>query len=59
MKKCVSRGFVQLIVAVTKEEASRLDGLFERGLQNEVPDLELIGPDKIMEIEPNCRVGLA
>ena len=54
----VSCDYVQLIVAVNKEEASRLDGLFERGLQNEVPDLELIGPDKVMEIESNCRVGL-
>lgn len=45
----------KLIVAVTKEEVPRLDALYERGLQNYVKDLELIGPEKIREIEPSCR----
>lgn len=45
----------KLIVAVTKEEVPRLDALYERGLQNDVKDLELIGPKKIREIEPSCQ----
>ncbi len=43
-------------MALNEEQANRLDGLFERGLQNEVPGLELVGPEKIREIEPNCQV---
>ncbi len=46
----------QLVVAVDQEESDRLDGLFERGLQNEVPGLKLVGPDEIKEIEHNCVV---
>ena len=36
---------------------ARLDGLFEKGLQNQVPDLRLISGKEIKSIEPNC-VGL-
>ena len=43
-------------MATTPEEISRLDNLHERGLKNEVPGLEVVGPEKIMEIEPHCRV---
>ena len=49
---------VQLIVAVNPEEDARLGGLFERGLQNEVPDLRLVGPEEIQEIEPICQVNM-
>ncbi|CAH1791251.1 unnamed protein product [Owenia fusiformis] len=45
----------KLVVATNEEENSRLGGLFERGLQNEVPDLKLIGPDEIKKIEPFCK----
>lgn len=47
----------KLIVAVNKEEETRLNGLYERGLQNKVPDLKLIDGSEIKKIEPNC-VGL-
>lgn len=55
---CFNDSVLQLVVAVNQEEAGRLGGLFERGLQNEVPGLQLVGPDQIVEIEPNCRVRL-
>lgn len=47
----------KLIVAVNQEEVSRLDGLFERGLKNNVRDLKLVDAKGIKMIEPNC-VGL-
>ncbi|XP_002741111.1 L-2-hydroxyglutarate dehydrogenase, mitochondrial-like [Saccoglossus kowalevskii] len=45
----------KLIVAVNQEQASRLDGLYERGLQNNVKGLKIIGPEEIREREPYCR----
>ena len=48
----------KLIVAVDQEQAQRLDGLYERGLKNQVPDLKMIQGDEIKRIEPNCVVGL-
>ena len=48
----------KLIVATNPEQVSILDGLYERGLQNNVPDLKLIGKNEIKEIEPNCVVGV-
>jgi len=47
----------KLIVATNPDEVSRLQGLLERGIQNEVPGISIIGPEEIREIEPNC-VGL-
>lgn len=47
----------KLIVATSPEEVARLDNLYERGIKNEVPDLKIVGPEEIKEIEPNC-VGL-
>lgn len=49
----------QLIVAVEKEEIPRLEGLLERGNQNGVKDLRMLGPKEIKEIEPNCEVNNA
>ena len=49
--------FVQLIVAVNAEQVSRLDNLYDRGVKNEVPDLKVVGPDEIRDIEPNCVVN--
>ena len=46
----------KLIVAVDQEQAQRLDGLYERGLKNQVPDLRMIRGDEIKQIEPNCVV---
>lgn len=43
-------------MATSPEEVARLDNLYERGIKNEVPDLKIVGPEEIKEIEPNCVV---
>ena len=48
----------KLIVAVDEDENKRLDGIFERGLKNDIEDMEMIGPDKIREIEPFITTGI-
>ncbi|NWH97330.1 L2HDH protein, partial [Tichodroma muraria] len=45
----------KLIVAVEHDEIPRLKALYERGLQNNVPGLKLIGAKEIQEKEPFCR----
>jgi len=45
----------KLVVATNDLEEKRLLDLWSRGQQNGVPGLELIGPDKIKEIEPLCQ----
>ncbi|XP_065357291.1 L-2-hydroxyglutarate dehydrogenase, mitochondrial [Calliphora vicina] len=45
----------KLIVATNDVEVSRLMDLNERGLKNNVPDMQLIDGDKIKEIEPFCE----
>lgn len=50
--------FPKLIVAVEQDEIPRLKALYERGLQNNVPGLKLIGAKEIQEKEPFCRVRL-
>ncbi len=42
----------KLIVATEQEEIDRLHNLFERGNANGVAGLELVGPERIREIEP-------
>ncbi|XP_044534156.1 L-2-hydroxyglutarate dehydrogenase, mitochondrial [Gracilinanus agilis] len=49
----------KLVVAVERSEVPRLRALYERGLQNKVPDLRLLGPPDIQEREPYCRGLLA
>jgi len=49
---------IQLIVAVNAEQVGRLDNLHDRGIKNEVPDLRVVGPDEIRDIEPNCVVSM-
>jgi (S)-2-hydroxyglutarate dehydrogenase len=44
----------KLVVALTDEELPRLDALHERALANGVPGLELVGPERIREIEPHA-----
>ena len=44
----------KLIVAVTEAELPRLQDLFARGMANGVDGLELIGPERLREIEPHC-----
>ncbi|XP_060684445.1 L-2-hydroxyglutarate dehydrogenase, mitochondrial [Hemiscyllium ocellatum] len=49
----------KLIVAVEREEISRLKALYKRGLQNNVRDLKLINAKEIQEREPYCKGLLA
>ena len=41
------------IVATEESELPRLDNLYERGTANGVPGLEMIGPERLKEIEPH------
>ena len=43
-----------MIVALDEEELPRLSDLYERGLKNGVPDIEMIGPERIKELEPHA-----
>ncbi|XP_066281978.1 L-2-hydroxyglutarate dehydrogenase, mitochondrial-like isoform X1 [Branchiostoma lanceolatum] len=45
----------KLIVAVDQEEVPRLEKLYERGQQNGVKGLRLVGAEEIREMEPHCR----
>ncbi len=44
----------KVIVAIDESELGRLHGLYERGLANGVEGLELIGPERLRELEPHC-----
>ena len=44
----------KVIVASNESELPRLDNLFERGQANGVQGLEMIGPERLREIEPHC-----
>ena len=44
----------KVIVATDKEEIPRLEELFRRGTANGVPGLEMIGPERLREIEPHA-----
>jgi L-2-hydroxyglutarate oxidase len=44
----------KVIVATEEAELGRLQALYERGLANGVPGLELIGSERLREIEPHC-----
>jgi len=45
----------KVIVATDDEEIPRLEELFRRGTANGVPGLEMIGPERLREIEPHAR----
>jgi L-2-hydroxyglutarate oxidase len=45
----------KVIVATHEEEIPRLEELFRRGTANQVPGLEMIGPERLGEIEPHAR----
>lgn len=47
----------KVIVATDSEELPRLENLYQRGLANGVTGLELIGPERLREIEPHV-VGI-
>ncbi|MXY45727.1 MAG: L-2-hydroxyglutarate oxidase [Chloroflexi bacterium] len=42
----------KVIVAITDEEVPRLQDLFERGTANGAEGLEMIGPERLAELEP-------
>lgn len=44
----------KVIVALDESELPRLQNLYERGIANGVADLELIGPERLREIEPHA-----
>ena len=44
----------KVIVATEESELGRLDNLYERGTANGVPNLEMIGPEQLKEIEPHA-----
>jgi L-2-hydroxyglutarate oxidase len=48
----------KVVVATEKEEIPRLKALFERGLENGLSGLEMLGPEGIHEYEPHAA-GLA
>lgn len=45
----------KLIVATNNQELERLKDLHERGLKNDVKDLQYVDGVKIREIEPHCK----
>lgn len=45
----------KVIVATDEQEIPRLEELFRRGTANQVPGLQMIGPERLHEIEPNTR----
>ena len=44
----------KVIVAVADSELPRLENLLQRGLANGVEGLEMIGPERLRELEPHC-----
>jgi L-2-hydroxyglutarate oxidase LhgO len=44
----------KVVVATDPEEIPRLEELWRRGTANSVPGLELIGPERLKEIEPHA-----
>lgn len=45
----------KVIVATDEEEMPRLEELYRRGTANQVPGLEMIGPERLRELEPHAR----
>jgi len=45
----------KVILATDESEIGRLDELYRRGAANAVPGLEMIGPERLREIEPHAR----
>ena len=44
----------KVVVATAESELGRLQNLHERGLANGVEGLEVIGPERLRELEPHC-----
>src|SRR5206468_2076526 len=59
MRFCDQRGIAyqrcgKVVVATEANELPRLDELYRRGVANGVPGLEMIGPERLREIEPHA-----
>lgn len=46
----------KLIVAQTPDQVNRIADLYERGLKNDVPELQLIEKNDISKFEAKCKV---
>ena len=44
----------KLVVATDESELDRLEALYERAKQNNVPDMKLVGREEILKYEPHC-----
>lgn len=44
----------KVVVATTRDELPRLEALYQRGMANGVPGLDLIGPGQLRELEPHA-----
>ncbi|HET9000191.1 MAG TPA: L-2-hydroxyglutarate oxidase [bacterium] len=44
----------KVIVATSADELRRLDDLYSRGVANDVPGVEKIGPERLRELEPHA-----
>ena len=45
----------KIILATREEELPVLDGIYQRGLENGIEDIRMIGPEEIRELEPHAR----
>ena len=45
----------KVIVATHESELGRLQDLYERGVANGVPDLQIVAPERLAEIEPHTQ----
>lgn len=48
----------KLIVATNSSEVKKLDDIMRKGIENDVPGLEMVDAAKIREIEPFCKVPI-
>jgi L-2-hydroxyglutarate oxidase len=49
----------KLVVALREDEEPRLEAIFDNAVANQVSDVELVGADRIRQIEPNAVGRLA
>ncbi|MCC5913733.1 MAG: L-2-hydroxyglutarate oxidase [Balneolaceae bacterium] len=45
----------KVIVATDENEVHRLEGIYQRGLENKIEGIEMIGPERLKEIEPHVK----
>lgn len=45
----------KVIVATKEEELPRLDGIYQRGIENEIEGIKMINLDELAEIEPHVK----